>query len=213
MRFVSRNDIVDLRFEIRNTPGEVDMGQRIAAVQEPYDAEVGEQLRSMMPAGMAPIALFRTFIRNSAMTEAMHGWGRYELSSGLSLTMREREIVIDRTCALCRCEYEWGVHILFYAERVGFTAAQVASLTHGRPDDACWEGRERLLVRAIDELHHSNDIADSLWAELAAEFSDAQLLDLTMLCGWYHAISFTARAARVDLEAGAPRFDDHLPLG
>jgi hypothetical protein len=29
---------------------------------------------------------------------------------------------------------------------------------------------------------------------------------LTMLCGWYHAISFSARAARVPLEDGAPRF-------
>jgi hypothetical protein len=29
-----------------------------------------------------------------------------------------------------------------------------------------------------------------------------------MLAGWYHAISFTANAARVALEADAPRFDD-----
>jgi len=35
----------------------------------------------------------------------------------------------------------------------------------------------------------------------------AQLLDLLLLCGWYHAISFTARAARVPLEDGAPTFD------
>ena len=37
-------------------------------------------------------------------------------------------------------------------------------------------------------------------------FDEAQILDLTMLTGWYHAISFTARAARVPLEPGAPRF-------
>jgi hypothetical protein len=29
-----------------------------------------------------------------------------------------------------------------------------------------------------------------------------------MLCGWYHAISFAARAARVELEPHAPRFAD-----
>jgi hypothetical protein len=29
-----------------------------------------------------------------------------------------------------------------------------------------------------------------------------------MLCGWYHAISFTARAARVPLEPGSPTFAD-----
>ena len=42
----------------------------------------------------------------------------------------------------------------------------------------------------------------------AAEFSEAQLLDLLLLCGWYHAISFTANAARVALQDGAPRFGD-----
>ena len=31
------------------------------------------------------------------------------------------------------------------------------------------------------------------------------------LCGWYHAISFAARAARVPHEPGAPRFADVLP--
>ena len=32
------------------------------------------------------------------------------------------------------------------------------------------------------------------------------LNDLFLLTGWYHAISFCARAARVDLEPGAPTF-------
>ena len=38
-----------------------------------------------------------------------------------------------------------------------------------------------------------------------------ELLDLMMLCGWYHAISFTANAARVPREPGAPRFADVAP--
>ena len=48
--------------------------------------------------------LFRTFVRNLPMTAAMSGWGSYELSKRLSLSMRDREIIIDRTCASCRCE-------------------------------------------------------------------------------------------------------------
>jgi hypothetical protein len=49
---------------------------------------------------------------------------------------------------------------------------------------------------------------DHLWAQLAATYTDEQLLDLIALCGWYHAISFLARAARVAPEPGAPRFAD-----
>ena len=39
-----------------------------------------------------------------------------------------------------------------------------------------------------------------------AHFDDQQIVDLTLLCGWYHAISFAARAARVPLEPDAPTF-------
>ena len=182
---------------------------RIEPVEPPYDETTGRQLRSMMPPGVPPIALFRTFVKNPEMTRAMSGWGRYELSRDLSLTMRDREIVIDRTCARCGCEYEWGVHVAFFADRVGLSPEQVGSLTHGTADDPCWtDERDRLLIAATDALHRDSDIDDTLWSQLTAELSEPELLDLLMLCGWYHAISFTANAARVPLEDGAPRFAD-----
>lgn len=182
---------------------------RITPVEAPYDPEVGDQLARMMPPGVPPIALFRTFVRNPAMASAMRAWGGYELSRRLSLPMRAREIVIDRTCARCGCEYEWGVHVAFFAERVGLTPAQVTSLTCGASHDACWtEPLDRLLIDAVDELHDHADIGDALWERLAEALGDAALLDLLLLCGWYHAISFAANGARVPLEDGAPRFAD-----
>lgn len=182
---------------------------RIDALVPPYEPDVADQLDLMMPPGVPPIGLFRTFANNLAMTRAMNGWGGYELGRELSLSMRDREIVIDRTCARTGCEYEWGVHIAFFADRVGLDAAQVTSLTHGRADDPCWtEGRDRLLVLAADALHDNADVDDALFERLSEEFDDAELLDLFMLCGWYHAISYAANAARVELEAGVPRFSD-----
>jgi hypothetical protein len=182
---------------------------RIHPLDPPYAPEVAAQLESMMPAGTAPIGLFRTFVRNLPMTVAMGGWGRYELGRRLSLTMREREIVIMRTCARCRCEYEWGVHAQVFAARVGLTGGQVTSLTHGTADDPCWTvARERVLIRVTDSLHDRADVSDDLWPAVREAFDDPHLLDLFLLCGWYHAISFAANAARIDLEPGAPRFAD-----
>jgi len=182
---------------------------RITPVSPPYEPDVERQLEAMMPPGVPPIALFRTFVRNRAMTAAMGEWGSYELSRRLALSMREREIVIDRTCARCGCEYEWGVHVAFFADRVGFTGPQVTSLTHGDAGDPCWaEARDALLMRAVDALHDHSDIDDGLWGRLSEHFSTAELLDLLMLCGWYHAISFVANGARVPLEDTAPRFAD-----
>jgi alkylhydroperoxidase family enzyme len=182
---------------------------RIASLEPPYSDDVADQLRSMMPPGAPPIGLFRTIVRNLPMTRAMSAWGRYELGSELSLSLREREIVIDRTCARCGCEYEWGVHVAFFGGRAGLDGPQVTSLTHGSPEDPCWtEERERVLIAAVDELHDTADLADATWARLAARLAEHEILDLLLLTGWYHAISYVATAARVEPEPGAPRFAD-----
>jgi hypothetical protein len=57
-------------------------------------------------------------------------------------------------------------------------------------------------------LHDAGDVDDQLWRSAREVLDERQLLDAFLLCGWYHAISFAARAARVDLEPGAPRFAD-----
>lgn len=186
------------------------MPPRIAPVTAPYDDVAGPLLEAMMPPDVEPIALFRTFVRNPTMTEAMGAWGRYELGRTLSLSMRDREIVIHRTTARCGCEYEWGVHAAFFAARVGLDAAQLTSLTHGDAEDPCWEDHaEAALIRVVDVLHDAADVDDVAWAALAAHRSEAQLLDVLLLAGWYHAISFAANAARVALEPWAPRFADY----
>lgn len=182
---------------------------RIEPVQPPYVPDVAQRLEAMMPPGVPPILLFRTFARNLPMAAGMAGWGGYELSRQLSLSRRDREIIIDRTCARCHCEYEWGVHVGFFADRVGLSREQITSLTHGDSRDQCWtEDRDQLLIQAVDALHDTAQLPDSLWQRITAVFSDAQALDMLLLCGWYHAISFAANGAQVALEDGAPRFED-----
>jgi len=179
---------------------------RIQPLHPPYDAEVGTQLERMMPPGVPPIGLFRTFARNLPMTRAMSGWGTYELSRELSLSLRDREILIDRTCARCGCDYELGVHVAFFAAKAGFSEDQVASLATGSAADACWtEARDRLLIELADELHDTSTASDDLWSRAVAELDEAELLDALLLCGWYHAISYAANAAWVEPEPGAPR--------
>jgi alkylhydroperoxidase family enzyme len=163
----------------------------------------------MTPPGRAPLTLFTTLARNLPMATAVHGLGAYQLSRALSLTLRDREIVIDRTCVHCGCEYEWGVHVEHFGERAGLTAEQNRSLLTGTSTDPCWtSGRDRTLIDFVDSLCRTHDIDDELWARAAAVFDEPQLLDIMTLCGWYHAVCFTARAARLRPEPGAARFAD-----
>jgi alkylhydroperoxidase family enzyme len=186
---------------------------RIEPLEPPYDAEVGAQLERMMPPGAPPIGLFRTFVRNLPMAQAMSGWGTYELNKQLSLSLRDREILIDRTGARCDCDYELGVHVAFFAEKAGFSDEQVLSLARGNSGDPCWSSdRDRLLIDLADELHLMSSASDELWARLTETFGDAELLDALLLCGWYHAISYAANAAGVAPEPKAPRLLAGSPL-
>lgn len=187
---------------------------RIPALEPPFTSDVEAHLATMMPAGRPPIGLFRMFAKHLPMSIAMSTWGRYELGRDLSLTLREREIVILRTCARCGCEYEWGVHVMVFAHRAGLTPAEITSLTCGLAEDPCWTtSRETMLIRLVDALHDSGDVDDELWRPAQELLDERQLLDVPLLCGWYHAICFTARTARVDLEPGAPRFADVKAAG
>ncbi|MGP9021684.1 carboxymuconolactone decarboxylase family protein [Streptomyces sp. BR1] len=184
------------------------MTARITPLEPPYEPETAALLHRMMP-GSEPIGLFRALVRNVPLAEAMQEWGSYVLGRGLSVGRREREIVILRTCARRGCAYEWGVHVAHFADRVGLDEGQVASLAGGGVDDVCWTGeRDRLLIELVDSLCDTADVDDALWARLTGHFGDEQLLDLLVLCGWYHAVSFVARASRLEPEPGAPALAD-----
>ena len=182
---------------------------RIQPLEPPFTDDVAPLLERMMPTGMAPIALFRTFAHNPAMTNGINGWGSYYLSKQSSLDLRTRELVIDRTTARCGCEYEWGIHIALFADRVLLTSEQIHSITFGNSNDPCWiAARDRLTIELVDDLHDQASIGADLWERLAAEFATAQLLDMMLLTGWYHAISYVARSVELDPEPFATRFTD-----
>ena len=174
---------------------------RIAPLDVPYSAPVAAALERIMPAGVPPLALFRTLAVNERVFLRVMAGGLLDRGS---ITLREREIVIDRTCARCGSEYEWGVHVAFFAERVGFSPEQVAATAGGDP--AAFPERERRLLRLADELHDRAQVSDELWAALREHFAEEQLIELVALAGFYHLISFLTNALRIPLESYGARF-------
>ena len=176
---------------------------RIAPADAPYPADIQARFDALMPPGAAPLVLFRALARDQRLFQRFMGAGLLDKGH---LTLRQREIVIDRTCARCRCEYEWGVHIAFFAERADLDAAQQRSLVRGGPSDACWSAEEALLIRFCDALHEACDIDDGLWAELRTRFSEEAVLELLLLAGFYRTVSYLTNALRLPLEPYAARF-------
>ncbi|MBI3638020.1 MAG: carboxymuconolactone decarboxylase family protein [Candidatus Rokubacteria bacterium] len=178
-------------------------GARIAPVDPPYSEPVAAAFDHAMPKGVAPLVLFRTLAVNERVFLGLMA-GRL-LERG-SITLREREIVIDRTCARCGSEYEWGVHMAFFRERVGLTPEQVDATRAAEAEASAFPSRERLLLRLVDELHDTAQVSDALWTQLRTEWTDEQLIELVVLVGRYHLISFVTNAFRLPLEPYAMRF-------
>jgi 4-carboxymuconolactone decarboxylase len=93
-----------------------------------------------------------------------------------------------------------GVHVAFFGERVALTPEQLRATVHGTPHDPVWSDEEKLLIRAVDELHDSSRISDALWGALATTFSVEQIFELIALVGFYHTVSFFANGLRLALE-------------
>ncbi len=194
-------------------PQPIPTAPRIEPLEPPYAPELEALLARMTPPGApSTLALFRVLAHNPELATRSTGWGGYLLGRRASLTLRDREVVINRVCARCGAQYEWGVHVAAFGAAAGFSPEQNAAIAdparrQARDDrDSSLTERDRLLVRMADELHDTATVSDELWPQLAAVWTSPQLVELLMLAGWYHAISYVCNAARVPLEDWAARW-------
>src|SRR5688500_8414604 len=102
---------------------------RLAPVPPPYNPELDEQLAKLMPPGVPPLGLFQTMAHNPRVLSRMLRGGL--LDRGSSVSVRQRELMILRTTAVCGSEYEWGVHVGFFGRAAGFSDAEIAATVHG----------------------------------------------------------------------------------
>lgn len=179
------------------------MANRAAPLEPPYPADAAAVLASMTFGMPQPLALFRTIAHNPRVLDRVRRGGLLDKGS---LTLRQREIAILRTTALCGAEYEWGVHVQIFAEAAKFTPAQIAATTGARADGAAWPSDEQAILNLADALHENARIDDALYGELQGHYSTAQLVELVALCGFYHLIAFQIGAFAIANEPGAPRF-------
>jgi alkylhydroperoxidase family enzyme len=181
---------------------------RIAAAEPPYEPAIAAELARIMPPGIPPLVLFRTMAKSRRIFAKLFAGGLLDKGP---LGLRQREVVIDRTTARLGCEYEWGVHIAIFAERVGFEDEHVAATVAGPSDAACWTPEEQALIALVDDLVDRRAIAPATWTPLATHFDETQILEAIALVGYYHTISFLCVGLELPLESYAARFPATAP--
>lgn len=178
---------------------------RLAPLVAPYPPAAAAVLEKMTFGMPQPLALFRTLAHNPRVLDRVRLGGLLDRGS---LSLRQRELAILRTCARCGAEYEWGVHVRIFQPQTGMSEAQIAATVHGGADDALWCEDERAILALADALHASARLNDALYTRLQRSFSAEQMVELVALAGFYHAIAFAIGAFAIEHEPDAPRFPD-----
>lgn len=97
---------------------------RIQPLSKPYPHAIQAVFDRVMGPGVPPLVLFTTLATSD------RAWGKFlggSLLDGNLLTLRQRELVINRVCALAGCEYEWGIHVTVFGERAGLSRQEIAA--------------------------------------------------------------------------------------
>jgi 4-carboxymuconolactone decarboxylase len=178
---------------------------RIAPVSPPYPKALSDRLSRLLPPGMSPPQLFLTVARNESLF--LHlvdtGWlGPTGLLDRRTLARPLRELLILRTCAATRNEYEWHLHANTISGRMGLSDLQIDDTREATPNAALWSGAELAAIELVDALVGSLAIDDTLFERLRVHFDEAQLIEMTHLVGLYTTVAMMVALAR-------PRLDDY----
>jgi 4-carboxymuconolactone decarboxylase len=147
-----------------------------------------------------PLNIFLTLGHHPSLLQAFTRFGNVLLSRG-ELPARERELVILRTGWRGGSRYEFGQHTLL-GTAAGVTADELRRLTE--PDVDGWPHGDALLLRMVDELCADDRVGDETWAGLAATWTDAQLLELLVLAGFYRLVCGLLNSTGVQPEPDTP---------
>ncbi len=176
---------------------------RIEPLARPYPEAFAAAMAKTLPPDAEPLVLFTTVAKSPRAWEKFAAGGLLDRGP---LSLRDREIVIDRTTAKTGCEYEWGIHVAIFAAKAKLTPEQIAATVDGDAYDACWSEAERALIAAVDGLLDRKRLSDAEHAALAAHYDEAQRLEIVQLVAFYHGVALICGAFDLPLEPNMPRF-------
>jgi alkylhydroperoxidase family enzyme len=164
--------------------------------------EQDEQARELLAGATAPGSpaanIFSTLVRHPGLFRKWMPFGGKLLAG--KLPARDRELLILRTGWRCQSEYEWGQHVII-GKAAGVTDEEIERLKVG-PEAPGWGPFDAVLVRAADELHDDACISDATWKALTERYDEKQMVEVPMLVGHYHMVSFTLNSLGVQREEG-----------
>jgi 4-carboxymuconolactone decarboxylase len=176
---------------------------------EPIDLDevTDDELRTTLAGALTldgrPLNIFGVLGHHPKLLKRFNLLGGFLLNKGL-IPERERELVILRIGWNARAVYEFGQHTVI-GRRCGLSDVEIEALTKA-PDEHVWSADDRALVAMADELSADDCVSEPTWAALSTRWSEAELVELLVLAGFYRLVSGFLNSAGVQLDDGVPGF-------
>jgi uncharacterized peroxidase-related enzyme len=172
------------------------------AAQDPVVAALYDGARKLV--GRVPNAtrarahLPRFAAWNLALTSGLHRQG-----GGGTLNGREKELVVLKTSMLNECEY-CKTHNTVLAQETGLTVEQIDAVEGDYRSSPLFSDREKAAIRWAEAVTLNTAYRDEdAFAELAAHFTEAEILEVTWLSAYFNMSNRLQNSLQVDLEPPA----------
>jgi 4-carboxymuconolactone decarboxylase len=95
---------------------------------------------------------------------------------------------------------EWTGHAVL-ASRAGVSAASIEAIRTGKPISAL-KNEEQIIARFVQDLVRSKDVSDEVFAAANELLGMRAVVDLTLTCSYYTALTLAQIALRLEMEPG-----------
>ncbi len=144
------------------------------------------------------INVYRTLLHAPPLAES---WFEHitRVRWGTEIAGRLREIVIIRLGHLVGSAYILRQHVPALAAGEGMSEAECDALRDWRPS-GLFDDRERATLAYVDAMTLELSVSDETFEPLRTQFTDRQIVELTVMIGAYLSHSRVLQALEVDLE-------------
>jgi AhpD family alkylhydroperoxidase len=109
------------------------------------------------------------------------------------------ELVVLRTAQVVHCDYVWERHLPL-ARSCGVTDRQIDEVAHW-PDSAAFTPAQKAALAFAEQAARGTAASDAIFAELGRDFSPREIVELTMLVGFYVSTAIFVNTLAVPDEA------------
>jgi alkylhydroperoxidase family enzyme len=145
--------------------------------------------------------IFRALSHSPEALRRFMKLGSYFLGEG-KLDPRLRELAILRAGWLCRAPYEFSQHIAF-GRRTGLSDEQIRAIAE--PSSRHFSPEELAILSFATEMTVDARVSDETFAAVRSLCSEEEIVELTMVTGFYNLVSRVLNTLDVDIDEPAVR--------